>query len=117
MFHPWEQLALGGSVTLELVGDDHARHVHQPFEEFAEELLRRLLVPPFLHQDIQQVSLLIDGPPQIVMFALDRQKHFIEVPLIAGAWTSSTELIGILLTELAAPLANRLIGYDSTAFK
>jgi len=51
------------------------------------------------------------------MFALDRQKHFIQVPLIAGAWTSSTELIGILLAELAAPLANRLIGYHYTAFK
>ena len=27
MFHPWQDLALGGSVTLELIGDDHARDV------------------------------------------------------------------------------------------
>ena len=28
MFHPWQDLALGGSVALEFVGDDHARRVH-----------------------------------------------------------------------------------------
>lgn len=27
MFHPWEQRALGGSVALEFVSDDHARRV------------------------------------------------------------------------------------------
>ena len=27
MFHAWKNLALGGSVALEFVGDDHARHV------------------------------------------------------------------------------------------
>ena len=27
MFDPWPDLSLGGSVALELVGDDHARHV------------------------------------------------------------------------------------------
>ena len=27
MFHAWEELALSGSVALQLVGDDHARHV------------------------------------------------------------------------------------------
>ena len=27
MFHPWRDLARGGSVALQLVGDNHARHV------------------------------------------------------------------------------------------
>ena len=27
MFYPWKDLALGGSVALEFIGDDHARHV------------------------------------------------------------------------------------------
>ena len=113
MFHPWENLALGGSVALEFIGDDHARYVRQPFEELAEELLRGLLVPAALHQDIQHVPVLIHCPPQIVMLALDRQKHLIHMPLVAGPGTAATELIGILLAKLAAPLADRLIGHDS----
>ena len=28
MFHPWKNLALGGAVALEFVGDDDPRHVH-----------------------------------------------------------------------------------------
>ena len=27
MFHSWENLAFGGSIALEFVGDDHARHI------------------------------------------------------------------------------------------
>ena len=27
MFHPWQALARGGSVALEFIGDNHARHV------------------------------------------------------------------------------------------
>ena len=60
MFHPWENLALGGPVTLAFIGDDHARHIGQPFKELTEEFLRRLLVTVTLHQDIQHVPVLIN---------------------------------------------------------
>jgi hypothetical protein len=79
MFHTRQELSLGGSVALEFVGNDHARYVRQSLEELAEELLCRLLIPTALHQDIQHVSVLINSPPEIVMFALDRQKHFVDV--------------------------------------
>ena len=117
MFHPGENLALGGSVALEFVGDDHARHVGQALEELAEELLRGLLVPPALHQDIEHVPVLIHRPPQIVTFAFDGQKHLIQVPLVPGPGTSATELIGILLAKLAAPLADGFVGHDDPTFK
>src|SRR5258706_11750871 len=45
MFHSWKDLALSGTVAFEFIRDDHARHVRQPFEELAEELLCGLLVP------------------------------------------------------------------------
>jgi hypothetical protein len=41
----------------------------------------------------------------------------LEVPFIAGPGTAATELISILLAELAAPFANRLIGHDDSTFK
>src|SRR5262245_15762731 len=49
MFDPWKNLALGGSIAFEFVGDDHTRDVRQAFQEFAEELLRGFLVAPPLH--------------------------------------------------------------------
>src|SRR5215510_2900543 len=75
MFHPWQDLALGGCVALELIGDDHARDVGQPLEQLTEELLRGPLVPATLHHDIQHVAVLIYRPPEIVVFALDGEKQ------------------------------------------
>jgi hypothetical protein len=40
MFHAWQNLALGRSVALEFVGDEHAGYVRHPFEQLAEEPLR-----------------------------------------------------------------------------
>jgi hypothetical protein len=44
-------------------------------------------------------------------------RTFIKVPFIAGPGTAATELISILLAELATPFANRLIGHDDSTFK
>jgi len=79
MCHLWEDLPLGGSITLQFIGDNYARYIGQAFKELVKELLGGFLVPTALAQDIQDVALLIDRPPQIVMFALDRQKYFIDV--------------------------------------
>jgi hypothetical protein len=44
MSYPWENLALGGSITFEFVSDDHARDGGQSFEQLMEELLRSRLI-------------------------------------------------------------------------
>src|SRR2546427_646097 len=115
-FHPWEPLTLGGPVALELIGDEHPRHVHQALEQLAEELLRGPLVAPALDQDIEDVPGLLHGPPEIVAFALERQKPFIEVPLVPRPRTAATELISILLAKFAAPLAHGLRRHDHATF-
>jgi hypothetical protein len=73
MCHAWEELALGGSRALEFVGHDYARCIGQPFKELTKELRCSFLVPPALHQDIEDIPVLIDGTPQIVTFSLDRE--------------------------------------------
>lgn len=70
-----------------------------------------------MDQDIQDVVVLIHRPLQIVILALNREHHFIHMPLIAGPWTAATQLIGILLAEFAAPLANGFIRNDDSALQ
>jgi hypothetical protein len=53
MFHPWQDLAFGGTVALELIRDDHPWHVLQSFAQLAKELLRGLLIAPALYQDME----------------------------------------------------------------
>jgi hypothetical protein len=117
MFDSRENLSLRRSVALEFVGDEHARHVRQPFEELAEELLRCPLVTSALHPDVEHVPLLIHRPPHIVPFTFNGEYPLVEVPLVAGPRTAATELIRILLSEFAAPFANRFRAHDYTAFK
>jgi len=115
--HSWEQFPFGGPVALQFSGDEHPRHVRQAFEQLAKELLRGLLVSPALHQDVEPMALLINGPPQVVTFALDGEKHLIEMPFVAGPRAAATQLIGIVLPELAAPFADGLLGHDHSVFE
>jgi len=83
MFHAWQELPLGGSITVQLVRDDDPWSILAPLEQLAEEFLCDLLVPPALHQDIEHLALLIHRPPEVVAFAMNGQKHLIQMPLVA----------------------------------
>ncbi len=78
MFHARENLALSGSVARKLVGDKDAWDVRTTFEELAEERLRCSFVSSALNQNIEDVAILIDRPPQVMSFAVDFQEHLVE---------------------------------------
>ncbi len=63
MFHTREHLPLSSAVARQFVGDEDARHVGTALQELAEELEGRTFVPAALDEDIQDVPVLIDGPP------------------------------------------------------
>jgi hypothetical protein len=54
-------------------------------------------------------------PPQVMTCAVDGQKHLVHMPLIARTGTPMPELIGLLLSELPAPLPDRFIGHEDPA--
>ncbi len=61
------------------------------------------------------MAVLIDRPPQVMPLTVNREKYFIEVPLVAGSGPPMPEFIRIGLTELAAPLPDGFIGHDHPA--
>ena len=81
-------LAMCGSVASEFVGDDLPRRSALLLEKPTEEPDRGCLVPPFLEQDIQDLSIPINGSKQIMLLSVDPNKDFIDKPPIA-AWTRS----------------------------
>jgi hypothetical protein len=70
-----------------------------------------------LHQDIEDIVVLIHRAPQIMAFAIDREKHLIEMPFISRARPTSLQLIGIILPKLETPLADGLVGHGDTALE
>ena len=61
--HPRQDLALRRVIALQFLHEDHAWAVLAPLEEIAEALLRSLLIPPPLPQDIALRAVLIHCPP------------------------------------------------------
>lgn len=82
MLHIWHDLPFCGYIAGQFVRDDHAWNVFKPLEELAEELFCRSLVALALHQDVKYVAMLIHCLPEIVLLAIDFEKHLIEMPLV-----------------------------------
>jgi hypothetical protein len=70
---PGHDFPFRDTMASQLTRDEHPGHVRQALEELVEERLSRLLVPPTLHQDIKDISILIDGTPWIMALTIDRQ--------------------------------------------
>src|SRR5262249_2540838 len=104
VFDPRQDLALGRAVALELIRNDDPRHVLEALEQLAEKLLRRLLIAPALHRDIEHMIVLIDGAPQVIALPVDRQKDLVKMPFVSWLGASVLQLIGIILPKLQTPL-------------
>jgi hypothetical protein len=61
-----------------------------------------------LDENIQHVSVLVDGTPKIVTLALTRDKALVEVLRVTQPSSAMPQLSRKLLTKLQTPLADRL---------
>ena len=57
----------------------------------------------------------VDGPPQILPTAVDRQEHLVEMPLVAGSGLAAAQAGRVFRPELGTPLPDRLVGDDHAA--
>jgi hypothetical protein len=110
VLHTRQHLPLRRATAFELIRDDDPRDVSSPFEQLTEESFRGLRIPPALHQDVEDVSLLIHRPRQVMALAADGQTHLVQVPCVPWSWTTAAQLIRIELAEFSAPLPDGLIG-------
>jgi hypothetical protein len=107
----------GWRVAGKLVGNHDARlgaglAVKYP----TQETLGSYLIASLLDQDVQYDSVLIDSSPEPVAFTADLERYLVQMPLVAGSHSSSTQPCSEGRAELRAPLANRLVADDDPAF-
>src|SRR5215469_8781527 len=107
-----QDLALGRGVALQLVCHDHPRDASQALQQLAKEPLGCGRVAPALDQNVEDISLLVDRTPKIVLLAADADEHLVHVPLVAGSWPSLPQHIGEDPAKAQAPLANALVAND-----
>ena len=61
-------------------------------------------VPSTLDQDVENDAVLIDGAPEPVWLAGDRDDDLIHMPLVAASRSASADLVSEGLAELLSPL-------------
>ena len=110
MLDSGHHLSASSGIAAQFVGDDLSRHVPQPFQQLPEETLGSLCVAFSLHQNIQHIPILVNGPPKTVKCAFYRNKDLIKMPSITVPPLSAPDTAGKLVSEFQAPQANRLVG-------
>ena len=68
-----------------------------------------------LDQDVENEAILIDGAPEPVLLARDRNDDLIHMPFVAASGRTLTDTIGVRLAELPSPLAHGFISHTNPA--
>jgi hypothetical protein len=85
------------------------------FQQFAEEALGSPLVLAALHEDIEYVSVLVNGAPEMLTLALYRHRDLLKKPAVTARSASLSEAPRVVETECDAPLPDRFVRHDDIA--
>ena len=115
MFNLKAHLRPRRSVGAELVGDHDPGRDDRRFQKPLHEPLRHAGVSSTLDQDVENDAVLIDGAPEPVWLAGDRDDDLIHMPFVAASRRALADLIGERLAELLPPLAHGLLRHANPA--
>ena len=68
-----------------------------------------------LNEDVDYISILVDGTPEIMPSTLDAHEQLVQVPSIAQTPLSTPQIPSLVRTEFPTPLPDRLVGNDDPA--
>ena len=70
-------------------------------QQLAEEPHGSKSVPLWLHENVEDNTVLIDGSPEIMSDAVDLEEDFVQMPFVTGSSTPSSQAVGIRLPNLS----------------
>ena len=111
VLHAGGEFRLRGRVGPQLVGHHHPRQAPS-LEELAHEPFGGFGVSPRLNENVQDVAVRIDRPPQPMLRAVDLENDLVEVPPVGRPRPVASDLRCNLCPELRDPDPDRFMGYD-----
>ena len=112
--HAAEDSSRGSRVASQFVGNDPQWFGPLAPQQSPKEPFCGALITMRLDQDVDRVSILIHGTPQILLLAVDSNEDLIQVPVVAKPSLTSLQFPSIVRTEFLTPPSNRLIGHDDS---
>ena len=104
------------TVAAQLVGHETNWFLSLTLQEFSKESPRRTPVPTGLDEEVDQVTVLVHGAPEILTLTVDRDEDFVQEPRISESTLSSLQPPGVVGAELPAPLPNGFVRHDDASF-
>ena len=102
---------MGDTVAAQLVGHQTRWLLSLTLQEFPNESPSRAPVPAGLDEEVDQVTVLIDGAPQILALTVDRDEDFVQEPRIAESPLTPLQPPSIVGTDF--PHHWRMVSYDT----
>ena len=104
----------GSRVASQLVGNHPRWFRTLAAQKSSKEALCGVLITMRLDQDVDHVTVLVHGTPQVLLLAVDSNEDLVQIPVVAEPSFSSLQFPGIVRTELLAPAPDGLIRQDDS---
>ena len=94
------------AIAAQLVRDQPIRRPLLLFEQLTNKPCGCSTIAPSLHQDIENVAVLVDGAPQILTSPLDLQEDLVQQPVVARS-AVAPHVAGVVRPEATGACAGR----------
>jgi hypothetical protein len=74
VFHTRQELANRCPIAAQLIGDDHLGYIGEPLQQLPKKCLGSSFISATLHEDVEDIPVLVDGPPEVMPFPLMLRK-------------------------------------------
>jgi len=115
MDHRREDVPMCSRITPKLVGDQLPGCLSLMFQGPTKEAFSGSTISTLGNQNIDHVSILIDGPPKIEALTLEGDEEFIQVPDVAQSSLFVPQSSRIGRSEFPTPASARSDGLSRTA--
>ena len=109
----WEDLSVSRQIASELVGNELPGRPLLVLQYLAKEALSGSPVSMARDQDIEDITVLVNGSPKLMALTADGDEHFVHVPDIAESTLSSPQSTSIRWSKLSVPGSNGFVGYGN----
>lgn len=97
------------TVRSQLVGDNGVGPPALVPQQFPQQSKGCGLVPAFLDQQVEDLALVVHGPPEKHPLAADLHDHFVQVPPTCRLWPAPSEILRKQPAELLRPAPDGLV--------
>jgi hypothetical protein len=95
VFGSWHDLTSRSCVGAQLIGDHPPRRAGLLFQQTHQQAFRRFGIAPRLDDFVEDVAILIHGPPEPVLLACNGDQDLIEMPDVAPARSLAFEVASV----------------------